>query len=82
MSEQPAAAGGQLQAHVWVRRPHVPIPWPGLILDRRRGRDGGWEALVTYIYRPTVQEQVVTEWVPYSWLIPGAAPPSSGTAYG
>jgi hypothetical protein len=83
MTEQPAAAGGsQLQAHVWVRKPNIPMPWPGLILDRRRGRDGGWEALVTYVERMTVTPRVITEWVPYSWLSPGAQHPAGGTAYG
>ncbi|MBM0127578.1 hypothetical protein [Pimelobacter simplex] len=74
-----AATGG---AHVWVVKPTVPIPWPGLILDRRRLPDGSWEALVTYIERMTINQKVITTWVPYDWLRKGAQRPAGGTAYG
>lgn len=82
MTEEAGGGRREPQAHVWVRKPHVPMPWPGLIIDRRRGRDGGWEALVTYVESKTLVPQVITEWVPYSWLTPGAERPHGGTAYG
>lgn len=69
-------------AHAWVQKPHVPMSWPGLILDRRRARDGSWEARVTYIERMTVNEKVITTWVPYSWLVQSDGHPGVGSAYG
>lgn len=72
----------QRTAHVWVRRPHVPTPWPGLVLDWRQDKAGSWEALVTYIERMSVQRQVITEWIPAEQLIPVPWRPNGGTAYG
>ncbi|GAA4075821.1 hypothetical protein ACFFOS_27920 [Nocardioides kongjuensis] len=70
-------------AHVWVRKPHVPMSWPGLVVDRRRAADGSWEALVIYIDRMTVRDKVIQEWVPYSWLTPATeGRPGIGSAYG
>ena len=74
---------GDLTAHVWVRKPHVPMSWPGLILARRRADDGSWEARVRYVDQRTLVPQVVEEWVPYSWLSPATeGRPGTGSAYG
>lgn len=69
-------------AHVWVRKPHMPTPYPGLVLDWRQGK-GGWEALVTYLDRQVVdKQQAITEWIPADQLIPVPWRPGGGTAYG
>jgi hypothetical protein len=73
----------QRTAHVWVRKPHDPTPCPGLVLSWRQDKDGGWEALVTYLERKIVdKEQAITEWIPASQLIPVPWRPGGGTAYG
>lgn len=68
-------------AHVWVLKPNIPTPWPGLVLEWRQGVEG-WEALVTYIERMTVRPQIITEWVPADRLTPVPWRPGMGTAYG
>lgn len=70
-------------AHVWVRKPHLPTPFPGLVLSWRQDQRGGWEALVTYLERSTVDsEQAITEWIPAGQLIPVPWRPGTGSAYG
>lgn len=69
-------------AHVWVRFPHIPMPFAGLVLEWRQGQQGEWEALVTYLDRMTLKQKVVTEWVPADQLIPIKSSPGTGSAYG
>jgi hypothetical protein len=73
----------QRTAHVWVRKSHDPTPRPGLVLSWRRDTTGGWEALVTYLERPVVdQPQAITEWISADRLIPVEWRPGIGSAYG
>lgn len=71
-------------AHVWVRFPHIPSAFAGLVLEWRQGPQGEWEALVTYLDRMTLRQKVVTEWVPADHLVPVRSDPAIGTgsAYG
>lgn len=71
----------QRTAHVWVRRPNNPIPFPGLVLEWRQG-DQGWEAFVTYLDRMTLKQKAITEWLPADQLVPVKSNLGTGSAYG
>jgi hypothetical protein len=52
---------------------------PGLVLEWRRGPDGSWQALVTWV---ETRGRVITAWVPADELRPVADKPRTGSAYG
>lgn len=49
--------------HCWVTGPSdAPGPWPGLVLDRRRGQQG-WQGLVIYAVTAESDVTLVQQWV-------------------
>lgn len=64
---------------MWVRPAFAPAEMPGLVLEWRRGAEGGWCALVTWVES---RGRVVTAWVPADELRPVEATPRTGSAYG
>lgn len=65
--------------HVWVRPPHAATQMPGLVLDWRQAKGGGWEALVTWV---EPRGRTVTEWLAAGCLTPRPGRPTTGSAYG
>lgn len=65
--------------HVWVRKPHVPVDYPDLLVEWRKDAEG-LHGLVTYV-GPT-PPRMVTGWLPASWLRSAGTAPRVGSAYG
>lgn len=64
---------------MWVRPAFAPSEMPGLVLEWRRGSDGAWCALVTWV---ETRGRIVTAWVPADELRPVADQPRTGSSYG
>jgi hypothetical protein len=64
---------------VWVRPAFAPSEMPGLVLEWRRGPEGSWQALVTWV---ETRGRVITAWVPVDELRPVSDKPRTGSAYG
>ncbi len=56
--------------HCWVTGPaEDPGPWPGLVLERRRGSTG-WSALVVYVITNEPSMTTIQTWIPPEHLRP------------
>ena len=56
--------------HCWVTGPaEDPGPWPGLVLEWRRG-SSGWSALVVYVITNEPAVTTIQTWIPPEHLRP------------
>jgi hypothetical protein len=67
---QASPGTGPVARHCWADPPGHPGPWPGLVVEWRRDRSGGWEGRCIYaMTEPDAGAvRVVERWLPASAL--------------
>ena len=66
LAERAAISGGRAapRRHCWVTGPaESPGPWPGLVVEWRRGDDDVWTARTVYVVTEDPPPVVVEQWL-------------------